>query len=177
MILFALVAIATTTSCSAKVPSDKSTSQSTVASDTIMQKALTDSIYRVLTHAKKIEISVLPIATDSTSTKITKKISSKDFGLLNFIVTNPKNYLSNKILYGVFAPQLQMEYSLKKETVILRYDFGLRKWGVFDAEGKEINMFDLASDNMLRFACKQFPDNTFFYELLMTREPEESNNK
>lgn len=44
--------------------------------------------------------------------------------------------------------------------------------GVFDAEDKEVIMFDLASDNMLRYVCQQFPDNTFFHELLMTRDPE-----
>ena len=34
----------------------------------------------------------------------------------------------------------------------------------------QIAMFDLVSDNMLRFACKMFPDNQFFHELLLTRE-------
>jgi len=36
----------------------------------------------------------------------------------------------------------------------------------------KVGMYDLASDNMLRFACQKFPDSTFFYELLMTREPQ-----
>lgn len=102
-----------------------------------------------------------------------KKISSKKIDIINFIVTNPKNYLSNVIVYGNFVPQLKVTYTLKKEVVYLKYDFGLRKWGVFNSEDKELGMFDLASDNMLRFACQQFPDNRFFHELLMTREPNE----
>ena len=170
LLVFMLAVIATTTSCSAKTPSDKSTVKTIVATDTIMQKAVGDSIYRIITHTKKIEVAVLPQATDSIKQEV-KKISVKEFGIINFIVTNPKNYISNSIVYGNFIPQLMVTYTLKKEVVNLKYDFGLRKWGVFDAEDKEVIMFDLASDNMLRYACQQFPDNTFFHEFLMTRGP------
>lgn len=38
ILVLMLAVIATTTSCSAKVPSDKSTSQKVVATDTIMHK-------------------------------------------------------------------------------------------------------------------------------------------
>lgn len=168
-----LVVIATTTSCSARVPNDRSTSKSVVATDTIMQNAVGDSIYRIITHAKKIEVTSLPLSSDSVKLELKKKISSNEFSVINFIVTNPKNYLSNTVMYGVFMPQFKVIYTLKKEVVTLKYDFGLRKWGLFDAKDKEIAMFDLVSDNMLRFACKQFPDNIFFNELLMTREPKE----
>lgn len=171
LLMLMLAVIATTTSCSAKTPSDKSTVKPVVATDTIMQKAVGDSIYRIITHAKKIEVAVLPQSTDSVKEEVKKKISAKEFGIINFIVTNPKNYLSNVIVYGNFVPQLKVTYTLKKESVNLKYDFGLRKWGVFDTEDKELGMFDLVSDNMLRFACQQFPDNQFFHELLMTREP------
>ncbi len=173
LLVLMLAVIATTTSCSAKTPSDKSTVKPVVATDTIMQKAISDSIYRIITHAKKIEVSVLPQSSDSIHQEMKKKISSKKFDIINFIVTNPKNYLSNVIVYGNFVPQLKVTYTLKKEVVYLKYDFGLRKWGVFNSEDKELGMFDLASDNMLRFACQQFPDNKFFHELLMTREPNE----
>lgn len=165
-----LAVIATTTSCSAKVPNDKKALNPVVATDTIMQKAVGDSIYRVITSAKKIEITSLPLATDSVKVEVKKKVSSKELGVLNFIVTNPKNYMSNISVYGVFLPQLQLKYTLKKEVVTLKYDFGLRKWGIFNADNKEVGMFDLESDNMLRFACQQFPDNKFYHELLMTRE-------
>lgn len=172
LLVLMLAVVATTTSCSAKTPSDKSTVKPVVATDTIMQKAVGDSIYRILTHAKKIEVMVLPKTTDSIQQEV-KKVPSKEFGILNFIVTNPKNYLSNSIVYGNFIPQLMVSYTLKKEKLNLKYDFGLRKWGIFDSEGKNLRMFDLASDNMLRFASQQFPQNIFFHELLMTREPNE----
>lgn len=173
ILMIMLAVVTTTTSCSAKEPSDKSSTKTVVATDTIMQNALGDSIYRVITQAKKIEVVSLPLASDSVKQEVKKKISSKELGIVNFIVTNPKNYLSNTTMYGLFLPQLQLVYTFKKEVVTIKYDFGLRKWGVFNASNKEIRMFDLSSDNMLRFACQQFPDNKFYYELLMTREPNE----
>lgn len=170
MLVLTLVVIATTTSCSAKVPSDKSTSQPIVATDTIMHKAVGDSIYRIITNAKKVEIASLPLQSDSIKETISKKVSSKDLELMKFIATNPKNYMTDTAVYGVFMPQFQAVYTQKKANVTLKYDFGLRKWGIFDAEDQQIAMFDLISDNMLRFACKMFPDNQFFHELLLTRE-------
>jgi hypothetical protein len=166
----AIAVIAASSSCSAKSSNDKNKTDMITETDSIMQKAVGDSIYRVITKAKKIEVASLSLASDSTQQEVTKRIPSKEFSIVNFIVTNPKNYLSNKPVYGVFMPQFQATYTLKKEVLSLRYDFGLRKWGVFDANGKEVAMFDLASDNMLRLACKYFPDNKFFYEVLMTRE-------
>ena len=170
ILVLMLAVIATTTSCSAKVSSYKSTSQKVGAIDTIMHKAVGDSIYRIITNAKKFEIASLPLLGDSLKQAISKKISSKDHELMKFIATNPKNYLTDTPVYGVFMPQFQATYTRKKSKFTLKYDFGLRKWGVFDAEDKQIAMFDLVSDNMLRFACKMFPDNQFFHELLLTRE-------
>jgi hypothetical protein len=166
----AIAVVTASSSCSAKAPNDKNVTNMITETDSIMQKAVGDSIYRVITKAKRIEVVSLSLASDSTQQEVTKRIPSKEFSIVNFIVTNPKNYLTNKPLYGEFMPQFQATYTLKKEVVYLRYDFGLRKWGVFDTNGVEIAMFDLASDNMLRLACKYFPDNKFFYEVLMTRE-------
>lgn len=128
LLVLMLAVIATTTSCSAKTPSDKSTTKPVVATDTVMQKAVGDSIYRVITHAKKIEVATLPLASDSIKQEVKKKIASKNFSVVNFIVTNPKNYMTNTTVYGVFMPQFKVVYTLKKEVVTLKYDFGLRKW-------------------------------------------------
>ncbi len=172
--LLLLVAITATTSCVAKVHNNNSTSKpaaaATAATDTIMQKAVGDSIYQIITKAKRVEITSLPLQSDSIKQAVSRKVSSKDLELMKFIATNPRNYMSDVVAYGVFMPQFQASYAKKKAKVILKYDFGLRKWGVFNAEDKQIAMFDLASDNMLRFACKMFPDNQFFHKLLLTRE-------
>lgn len=170
ILILTLVGIATTTSCSANGPGKKSTAQQIVTTDTIMHKAVGDSIYRIITNAKKVEIASLPLLSDSIKLPIFRKVSSKDLELMKFIATNPKNYLTNTPVYGVFMPQFQATYTQKKDKVTLKYDFGLRKWGIFNAEDQQIAMFDLVSDNMLRFACKMFPDNLFFQELLLTRE-------
>lgn len=171
IILITLAAVVSTTSCSAKQPSEKAITQNVIATDTVMHKAVGDSIYRVITNVKKIEITSLPLQSDSVRQTLSKKVPSSELGLMKFIATNPKNFMSDTILYGVFMPQFEATYTAKKGKVTLKYDFGLRKWGIFDAEGKQIALFDLSSDNMLRFACQQFPDNVFFHELLMTREP------
>lgn len=166
-----LVVIATATSCSAKRLGNKgNVTPPIVATDTLMHKAVGDSIYRIIKNVKRIEISSLKLESDSLSQMITQKVPSSELGLLKFIATNPKNFMSNTIVYGNFIPQFQATYTTKKAMVTLKYDFGLRKWGIFNAEDKEIAMFDLSSDNMLRFACKMFPDNQFFHELLLTRE-------
>lgn len=166
-LVISLAIMAIPSSCSAKAPNNRGMENMT---DTIMQKAVGDSIYRVITKAKKIEVASLSLASDSTQQEVTKRIPSKEFRIVSFIVTNPRNYLSNKTVYGVFLPQFQATYTHKKEVVTLRYDFGLRKWGIFDTNDKEIGMFDLASDDILRLACRYFPDNKFFNELLMARE-------
>lgn len=170
ILVLLLAVIATTASCTAKVPGNKRTSQEVVATDTIMHKAVGDSIYRIITDAKKVEIASLTLESDGMIQTNSKNVASKELELMKFIATNPKNYQTDASVYGVFVPQFQATYMQKKASVTLKYDFGLRKWGVFDAEDKQIALFDLESDNMLRFACKMFPDNRFFHELLLTRE-------
>lgn len=161
--------IATTTICIAKEPSGKGESQQVAATDTIMQKAVGDSIYRIITNAKKVEIAYLAPQSDSLRHPITRKVSSKSVVLMKFIATNPQNYRSDIAVYGEFMPQLQATYTQKKAKAILKYDFGLRKWGIFDSKDEQIAVFDLVSDNMLRFACQMFPDNQFFSDLLLKR--------
>lgn len=170
ILVLMLAVIVTATSCSAKALSERSTSESVVATDTTMYKAVGDSIYRIITKAKKVEIASLPLQSDSIKHTVSKRVSSKDLELMKFIATNPKNYMTDTTVYGVFMPQFQAVYTQKRAKVILKYDFGLRKWGIFDADDNLVAMFDLVSDNMLRFACKMFPENKFFHELLLTRE-------
>ena len=164
-----LAAIAITAGCSAKSRSEQRTFHPVVAADTIMYNAIGDSIYHIIANAKKIELTALPLQTDSTEQTTTKRVSSQNLELLKFIATNPKNYLSDITAYGIFTPQVQATYMLKNAMIVFKYDFGLRKWGIFDAEDRQIALFDLASDDMLRFACKTFPDNKFINELLLTR--------
>lgn len=127
-------------------------------------------IYRIIANVKKVKITSLPLQSDSVKQAISKNVPSKDLELLKFIAINPKNYMTDTIVYGIFMPQFQAIYSQKKEKVTLKYDFGLRKWGVFNAEDRQVAMFDLASDNMLRYAREMFPDNNAFSKLLFSRE-------
>ena len=163
VVLFSVLVLAS--GCSAKAPASKNASKHMLAMDTVMKKALGDSICDIIQNAKKIDIVSLPLMGDSVKTVTSKKVNAKSFELVKFIVTNPKNYLADTKVYGVFSPQIKMALTLKKATVNLKYDFGLGKWGVFDAADKEIAMFDLNSDDMLRFACMEFPANKFLWQL------------
>lgn len=156
------IAIVTTVSCSAKKTIDKSHSHPIELRDSIVFQAVGDSIFRILTNPKTVEISSLPLQSDNIKQVITRKIPSNEKEVIKFIVTNPKNYIKNTTVYGVFTPQLQVILSRKKAKVILKYDFGLHKWGIFNEKDESIAMFDLSSDNMLRFASNIFPENQFF---------------
>ena len=114
-----LVVFAITTNCSAKMPSDKSMSQPIVATDTLIHKAVGDSIYRIITNAKKVEIVSLPLQSDSIKQVVAKKVSAKDLELMKFIATNPKNYLTDTPVFGLFIPQFQATYTQKKAKVTL----------------------------------------------------------
>lgn len=168
LIIF-LIAIATTVSCSAKKTSDKGTSNTIEVIDSIVLQAVGDSIFRVLTNPKTVEISSLPLQSANIKQVLTKKISSNEREVIKFIVTNPKNYVKNTTVYGVFTPQLQVILSQKKAKVILKYDFGLHKWSIFNEKDESIAMFDLSSDNMLRFASNIFPENQFFNKQLFVK--------
>ncbi len=167
--LLLLFLLAITVSCSAKKTSNNSSSNQIMTTDSIIFKAVGDSIYHLLTQPKTVEISSLPLQSDSVKQVITKRIPSNEIPVIKFIVTNPKNFLKNTTVYGVFTPQCQVTLSKKRTKIILKYDFGLRKWGIFNEKDETIAMFDLSSDNMLRFASNIFPENQFFYKQLFVK--------
>lgn len=72
-----LVVIATTTGCSAK-NNRAIKHHEIVAADSIMKKAVGDSIYSIITHAKKINASLIT-RVDSTCKIVTKKSPAKGF--------------------------------------------------------------------------------------------------
>lgn len=137
----------------------------TSASDSIMHKAIGDSICNIICKAKHIEITSLASPSDTLSHDFSRRVPASEMRLVKFIVMNPKNYTTNVTKFGVFMPQIQLRFKAKRAEIMLKYDFGLRKWGVFDASGKEIAIFDLWSDNMLRYACNVFPHNQFLNEM------------
>lgn len=138
--------------------------------DSIAVKAVGDSVYAIIANAKKMELQVLPQQADSVQLHLSRKVPSRELALVRFIATNPENFVSETVVYGVFTPQWQVNCTYKNSFLALKYDFGLRKWGIFDVAGNTIKMFDIKDDDMLRLACQKFPENTFFTDLMLSRE-------
>ena len=168
MSMFALFAF---TGCSAH-PSTSNTSgpQPSTETDSVVRNAVGDSIYKVIIEAKKIKAEEIKLTTDTTKTAndVAIDVKSKFVPLVQFILTDPKIYHGDLATYGNFMPCFKLTFIKKKEVCILNFDFGLKKWNVCDDTGKQIKMFDLSSDDMLRLANMLFPQNELYKNLINT---------
>lgn len=138
--------------------------------DSVMRTAIGDSIYKIVTEAKKIRAEEIKLTNDTTKTAndAATNVKSKYVPLVQFILTDPKIYHGDLATYGNFMPCFRLTFIKKKETCILNFDFGLKKWNVCDGTGKQIRMFDLSSDDMLRLANMLFPENELYKNLINT---------
>lgn len=138
--------------------------------DSVMRNAVGDSVYTLILEAKKIKAEEIKLTNDTT--KIAKDesidLKPKYIPLVLFILTDPKIYHGNLATYGKFMPSFKLTFIKKKEICILNFDFGLKKWNICDGTGKQIKMFDLSSDDMLRFANMLFPENELYKNLINT---------
>jgi len=168
MSMFALFVF---TGCSAH-PSTTSTSgsQPSTETDSVMRNAVSDSIYKVITEAKKVKAEEIKLSNDTTKTakEVAIDVKAKYVPLVQFILTDPKIYRSDLTTYGNFMPCFKLTFIKKKEVCILNFDFGLKKWNVCDGTGKQIKMFDLSSDDMLRLANTLFTENELYKNLINT---------
>lgn len=152
------------TSCSAHSSNINSNNEPSVYTDSIMYKALGDSIYSIISKAKKIKANV--IKTDSTTLQNGFFVKYKYLHLVKFVISDPKIYKDSTPAYGSFIPCFSLTFINKKETCIAKFDFGLKKWAICDDNGNEVKTFDLSSDDMLRVADLLFPNNKHFQSLI-----------
>lgn len=159
------------TGCSAH-PSTTSTSgsQPSTETDSVMRNAIGDSIYKIITEAKKVKAEEIKLTNDTTKNakEVAINVKSKYIPLVQFILSDYKIYRGNLATYGHFMPCFKLTFIKKKEIYVLNFDFGLKKWNVCDGEGKQIKMFDLSSDDMLRLANMLFPENDLYKNLINT---------
>lgn len=136
--------------------------------DTVMRKAVGDSLYSILNDAKKVSASLKLRTYDNKKDSIVNvKVAKNDKYVLNFILSAPSYYASNDTVYGKFLPNFTLTFTANKgKKCFANFDFGLRKWSVCDAQGKEIVRFDLPTNDVLRFANQLFPNCEYFNELL-----------
>ena len=168
MSMFALFVF---TGCSAH-PSTTNTSggQPFTETDSVVRNAVSDSIYKIIIEAKKVKAEEIKLSNDTTQTIKDEAIDikSKYVPLVQFILTDPKIYHGDLATYGNFMPCFKLTFTKKKETCVLNFDFGLKKWNICDGTGKQIKMFDLSSDDMLRLANMLFPKNELYKNLINT---------
>ena len=142
---------------------NNSSKQSKMLTDSVMKAMIGDSIYTIITEAKKIKAEEIVLTNDTTNS-VSKAIYIKEkyVPLVLFILSNPKNYNGNLTVYGQFIPCFKLTFAKKKEYCVLYFDFGLKKWSICDDKGLVIKKFDLPSDDMLRLANILFPENDLF---------------
>jgi len=164
-----IIACSIVTSCSAQ-PNKLKKNDDFVLKDSVMRKAVGDSIYSILTKAKSVSASVKLKAKDNKSDSIvTVKVNKNDKYVLNFILTAPSNYETNDTVYGKYLPNFSLKFTASKGKVCTaNFDFGLRKWNICDSQGKEIVIYDLPTNDVLRLANQLFPNCEYFNVLLNT---------
>lgn len=169
--IMSMLALFVFTGCSAH-PSTTNTlgSQPYTETDSVMRNAVGDSIYKIITEAKRVKAEEIKLTNDTTKTakEVAIDVKSKYIPLVQFILSDPKIYRGDVATYGNFMPCFKLTFIKKKEICILNFDFGLKKWNICDGEGKQIKMFDLSSDNMLRLANMLFPENNLYKNLIKT---------
>lgn len=152
--------------CSSK--SEKMTSgriQGIKACNTMYQ-ALGDSIGDLLSKSKCVKLIIHESGKDSIKMQKSLRFRKDERSILRFIISNPQNYQTDKVVYGRFLPSFQILFKKGKAQCTLNFDFGLHKWNVCDEKGKEIKRFDLNSNEMLRFAQMHFPEDELINELI-----------
>ncbi len=171
LVVMSMMALFAFSGCSAhpnkaNAPVDQSLSET----DSVMRAAVGDSIYRIITEAKKIKAEEIVLTNDSTKSAnpVAKDLKGKFVYLVQFVLSSPKNYSSDVASFGSFMPCFKLTFVKKKEACVLNFDFGLKKWSICDASGKVLKKYDLPSDDMLRIAQMLFTENKLYNSLLNT---------
>lgn len=164
-----IIACSIVTSCSAQ-PNKLKKDENVALKDSVMRKAVGDSIYSILTEAKSLSASVkLKTKDNKTDSIVTVKVNKNDKYVLNFILTAPSNYETNDTVYGKYLPNFSLKFTASKGKVCTaNFDFGLKKWNICDSQGKEIVIYDLPTNDVLRLANQLFPNCEYFNVLLNT---------
>ena len=134
--------------------------------DSIVQKALGDSIFNIIANAKSITAEIIGY-TDSTKAKTPEvKLSAEDLKIMKFLLRNPQNVSSNDTVFGRVLPNICFKFQYKKQMCQLFFDFGLRKWQVKDKNDRVLNTFDIKSPEFVHLASQLFPSDEYLNELL-----------
>lgn len=95
-----IVASFTVTGCSASPTNKMEDDNLTMQKDSVMRKAVGDSIYTILTNAKSVSASLkLKTKDNKTDSIVNVKVAKNDKYVLNFILSAPSYYESNDSIW------------------------------------------------------------------------------
>ena len=124
---------------------------------------INDSITDIIANAKKIHCKLISQnQLDTVRAKDTCVIPSKLMAVVSFLISDPSNFETNEIVYGMFSPTVRYEFEKAKgQTAIVELDFGLKKLRISDSQGSVILMTDMptTSHQLLRLTRLIFPDD------------------
>ena len=145
-----------TVSCSAKSEKEKAGKSPLQQSEIIMRKAIGDSLSNIILKSRHVEIS-----TDSCPAK---KLNAEERTIIRYLVSDTCNYASDMTVFGKFVPYLCIKFKHYKKSIYVQYDFSLHKWIMKGSDGKLLCMYDLKSNDILRFATLALPEDKYLYE-------------
>ncbi|MDE5997322.1 MAG: hypothetical protein K2G77_03820 [Muribaculaceae bacterium] len=124
---------------------------------------LNDSISDIIANAEKIQcrlVSQNPL--DTVRTKDTCEVPYRLMPVVSFLISDPSNFETNEIVYGMFSPSVRYEFEKTKgQTATVEMDFGLKKLRISDSQDSVILMTDMPSTShqLLRLTRLIFPDD------------------
>lgn len=163
MKLFAKIAAATLCLCIALsgcgcLRSHKASCIVTSADSLAMTKALGNSATRVILDA--VEVTAYNSSKDlPVNAKRELWLNSGAINTLKFLLQDPANYRSNNPVYGTFKPTVTYTFKSHRKEIKVACDFGLGKYSVVCNDGRQLAMYDLRNNDMLRFALALYLDD------------------
>lgn len=122
---------------------------------------INDSISDIITKATNIKcklVSSNPL--DTVRKNDTKSVPAHLRPVLSFLISDPSNFETNDIVYGLFSPSVRYEFEkTKNQKVMVDLDFGLKKLKISDRQGNIILISDMptTSNQFLRLTRLIFP--------------------
>lgn len=139
--------------------------------DSIMMASLGDSIATEILHSKKVIVERLFPESDTTHVNIIKILNEQESAIVAFLFSNPDNYVSNNVVFGVFNPSISVTFEGNDSTYKAYFDFGLGKWSLSNNNSdEELFKYDLKSKEILRCCNMLFPDDEFHKFLLTNNQ-------
>lgn len=109
-----------------------------------------DSLLNIFLSADKAIITKRQLV-DGKVTDITGDLDKAALPTLKFLVTSPKNYVTDYAVYGYFTPTVFVKLAKGKKQMTLAFDLNLEKWGVKDANDSLLFRRDIATAEIARF--------------------------